>query len=172
MGPLSLKKEVHLSNYGIRDRDPFSRLIGEAVSLNPLLKHNAYRKVEDWAMFIKNAESMTRVPSITLAAILYEEQIHRKPLDIRTFGPAQMGLGELREQGLPEDKALLKDPETSILILARKLKRLEVKTGSLDSAITLHNGYSDFAPKVKARQRDRRLVEIINVLKLRKTVFV
>jgi hypothetical protein len=93
---------------------------------------------------------------------LYEEAVHRKPVDLQTFGVAQIGVGELLQQGLPPDPDLLNNNRFSVWILARKLKRIQIETGSLRKAITLHNGYSDYLKKIEKRATDPRIKALLN----------
>lgn len=161
-----------LSNYGVKKRSLAGSIVSELASQNFFLRESAYRNIEDWVQYIKNSSEVYQIPSSTLAAILYEEQVHRKPVDFRTFGPAQIGIQELEIQGLPPDKKILEDPQLSILVLGRKLNRLRKQTGSLEAAITLHNGYSDFLPKVEERRRDPRLIMILTSKRTENTLFV
>lgn len=154
-------KEPALSNYGVKNRSLGETLLSKVSSNLPITQELAYRGIESWVPFIKQASSVYQVSEEVLAAVLFEEALHRKPIDIETFGPAQLGLGELIAQGLPPKKELLEDPEMSIWVLARQLNRLKKKTGSLDSAITLHNGYEDFLLSVKERRKDARLLMIL-----------
>ena len=169
-GCQSFKPE--LSNYGVKNRTLAGSLVSKLVSQNFFLREAAYRNIEEWVHFIKNSSEVYQIPSSTLAAILYEEQVHRKPVDFKTFGPAQIGIHELEIQGLPLDKKILEDPQLSILVLGRKLNRLRKQTGSLEAAITLHNGYSDFLPKIEERRRDPRIIMILSSSKTEKTLFV
>jgi hypothetical protein len=154
--------EPALRNYGVKNRSLGATLLSKVSSNLPITQELAYRDIESWVQYIKQASSIYRIPEETLAAILFEEALHRKPVDIETFGPAQLGVGELIAQGLPPKRELLEDPEMSIWVLTRQLSRLRKKTGSLDSAITLHNGYEDFLLTVKKRQKDVRLLMLLD----------
>lgn len=155
-----------LSNYGVKRRDSLTSLSSHVVSEVPPLQERAYRNIEEWSFYINQCGEIYKIPPITLAAILYEESVHRKPVDIKTFGPAQLGLEELRKQGFPENKEILEDPELAILVLARKLHRLRKETGSLNNAIVLHNGYDDYLKSVKDREKDNRLRMILTVKRI------
>jgi hypothetical protein len=94
-------------------------------------------------------------------AVLYEEALHRKPIDIETHGAAQLGVGELTAQGLPPDVSLLENDRFAVWLLGRKLLRLKLETGSFTDALTLHNGYTDFASSVEKRSRDPLLLSLL-----------
>jgi hypothetical protein len=126
--------------------------------------------VQKYVPFVKEAARTHKIPANVLLAILFEEELHRKPVDLRTFGPAQIGLGELVIQGLPPRRDLLEDPEVSIYLLASKLKRVQQQTGSLQTAITLHNGYSDYLYMIQKSARDPRLLEMLESVQLKETV--
>lgn len=158
-------KEPALKSFGVKNRSLGATLISQVSSEIPITQELAYRDLESWAFYIKQASVVYKVPETTLAAILFEEALHRKPVDFKTFGPAQLGLGELVSQGLPPKKELLEDPEMSIWVLTRQIDRLRKKTGSLDVAITLHNGYEDFLGAVRQREKDNRLLMILNMQK-------
>lgn len=154
--------EPSLHNYGVKNRSLGGTLLSRVSSNVPLAQELAYKDIENWVPFIKQSSAIYHIPEITLAAILYEEAVHRKPIDVSTFGPAQLGYGELRAQGLPPKRELLEDPEMAIWVLTRQLNRLRKQTGSLANAITLHNGYEDFLKSVQSREKDQRLQMFLN----------
>jgi hypothetical protein len=158
-----------LSNYGVKNRPVGQKVISNAMSSMELLKERTYLTVASYLPFVRAASKTHGIPANVLLAILYEEEIHRKPFDIKTYGPAQLGLGELEKQGLPQRLDLLIDPEVSIFILAAKLKRLQKETGSLEVAITLHNGYSDYLLQVRKRAKDPRILQILKANIVRQT---
>jgi hypothetical protein len=138
----------------------------------PLLQERTYFKMVEYAPYVHSASERFRIPPNVLMAILYEEEIHRKPVDIRTYGPAQLGVAELELHGLPPDYRLLQDPYISIWLLASKLRRLQNSTGSLETAITLHNGYSDYHKLVRERAKDPRILMILEGKTLRDSLLV
>jgi hypothetical protein len=148
-------------NLGVKRRPVGQAVVSNAVDVTPFLVARAYSRVASYKPFVIEAAKRHHVPAITLLAILFEEELHRKPVDVSTFGPAQLGIGELRAQGLPERVELLEDPEISIFLLAAKLDRLRRVHGSLKTAIMLHNGYDDYFTMIEKRQKDPHLLEIL-----------
>ncbi len=161
-----------LSNYGVRDRTITPTLISNTVSSIPMTREMSYQKLETLVPYIKKASSQFHIPENVLAAVLYEEILHRKPVDVKTFGVAQLGLNELVRQGLPPKQQLLEDDEVSVWLLASKLRRLQTETGSLKDAIILHNGYYDFYDSVKKSAKDSKILTILEQKKKRITLFV
>lgn len=161
-----MKADPILGRYGVRDRSLAGVLAGKVASKVEPLQERSYRNIEEWSFYINQCSAIYKIPPVTLAAILYEEGVHRKPIDLQTYGPAQLGLGELEKQGFPKDPAILEDPELSILILSRKLYRLRKEHGSLDKAITLHNGFTDYLKQIKAREKDPRIRMILTVKRI------
>ena len=127
----------------------------------PPLKERTYSYLSAVKPHVLAASKRHSIPPNVIMAILFEEGIHRKPVDVSTFGPAQLGLGELERMGLPPKVELLEDDETAIFILAAKLRRLQLETGSLRDAILLHNGYSDYHRSIQLRAKDPRILEIL-----------
>lgn len=156
----------NLSNYGVKDRTIAPSVISNTVSEVKFIQENGYAKLSKLVPYIREASKVHRVPDNVLAAVLYEEIIHRKPVDIKTFGVAQLGVGELVEQGLPPKSYLLENDELSVWLLAKQLRRLQDKTGSLSKAIILHNGYYDFYDSVKIRAKDKRLIMLLKEKKV------
>lgn len=146
-----------LNNYGIKDRTVTPTVISTVVSKSPITKEVAYKKLETLVPYIKISSKQFNIPENVLASVLYEEIIHRKPIDLKTFGVSQLGLNELVIQGLPPKKELLDDDEVSVWLLASKLRRLQNKTGSLKDAIILHNGYYDYYDSVKKTAKDPKI---------------
>jgi len=122
----------------------------------------SYEKLETLIPYIKKASKQFNIPENVIAAVLYEEILHRKPVDVRTFGVAQLGLKELMIQGLPPKKELLDDDEVSVWLLASKLRRLQNETGSLRDAIILHNGYYDYYDSVKKSAKDNKIIMMLS----------
>lgn len=151
-----------LDNYGVKDRTITPTVISKVVSNNPISKELAYQKLEEIIPYIKQASDHFNIPKNILAAVLYEEIIHRKPIDVKTFGVAQLGLGELEEQGIPLSQGILEDDEVSVWLLAGKLRRLQNKTGSLKDAIILHNGYYDYYESVRNSANNLRILVLLN----------
>jgi hypothetical protein len=157
--PIAIDSE--LGNYGVKQRPIGQAIVSQAVSEVPLLQEHTYQKMEEYAPYAHAASKEFGIPANVLLAILYEEGIHRKPVDVTTYGPAQLGMGELELHGLPPDRTILQDPYISIWLLGSKLRRLQNTTGSLRTAIALHNGYSDYHNLVRARAKDPRLLMIL-----------
>ena len=132
----------------------------------------SYKKLETLIPYIKKASAHFDIPENVIAAILYEEILHRKPVDVKTFGVAQLGLNELVKQGLPPKQELLEDDEVSVWLLASKLRRLQKETGSLKTAIILHNGYYDYYDSVRGAAKDPRILSLLEQYKQSKTLFV
>ncbi len=160
-----------LTNYGIKDRTVTPTLISNTVSNIPLTREMSYSKLETLIPYIKTASKQFQVPENVLAAVLYEEILHRKPVDVKTFGVAQIGIQELVKQGLPPKQELLEDDEVSVWLLASKLRRLQKETGSLKTAIILHNGYYDYYESVKESAKDSRILSLLKQYKKRQTLF-
>lgn len=167
LGMSTGKGEPDLSNYGVRDRSLAGTALSQLVSRVEPIKANSYKNIEDWSYYINQCAAIYKIPPVTLAAILYEEGVHRKPVDLKTFGPAQLGLDELETQGFPRDPSILEDPELAIVVLSRKLYRLRKEFGSLDKAITLHNGYTDYLDQIKSREKDPQIRMILTVRHIR-----
>lgn len=161
-----------LNNYGVKDRAVTPTVISNVVSNVPITKELAYKKLETLVPYIKTASKQFHIPENVLAAILYEEILHRKPVDVKTFGVAQLGLNELITQNLPPKQELLDDDEVSVWLLASKLRRLQNQTGSLKDAIILHNGYYDYYDSVKRSAKNPWILSLINQKQKYKTTFV
>ena len=155
LGTMPLETTSELKNYGVRDRSIGGTLTSQVAS--EILSEKGYQTASRLTPYVKEAATLYELPPEILLAILYEEAVHRKPVDIETFGVAQIGLGELVVQGLPPDARLLSNDRLSVWVLARKLKRLQVETGSLKKAITLHNGYSDYLRMIEKRATHPRI---------------
>lgn len=153
------RTEPPLSNHGVRNRSVGATLTSKVA--DRILSEQGYDRVAMLVPYVKECSKTFNIPSNVLLAILYEEAIHRKPLDVRTFGVAQLGVGELQIQGLPPDANLYNNDRFSVWMLSRKLKRLQLQTGSLQAAITLHNGYSDYLPAIQRRSRDPRIKQLL-----------
>ena len=149
------------ANLGVKQRPVGQKTLSKAADIVPLLNERAYARVAEYKPYALAAGKRHNVPPITLLAILFEEELHRKPVDVSTFGPAQLGLGELEKQGLPPRVDLLDDPEVATFVLAAKLDRLRKVYGSLRTAIILHNGFDDYFTMVERRQSDPRLLQIL-----------
>lgn len=157
---LPVERTTELKNYGVKDRSvggAFTSRVADKIFVN-----KGYEEVSRLVPFVKEAAGVFDLPPEILLAILYEEAVHRKPVDLQTFGVAQIGVGELLQQGLPPDPELLNDNRLSVWILARKLKRLQIETGSLKKAIILHNGYSDYLRMIEKRATDPRIEALLN----------
>jgi len=161
-----------LSNYGVKDRTITPTLISNTVSNIPLTQEMTYKKLETLVPYIKKASRQFNIPENVIAAVLYEEILHRKPVDVKTFGVAQLGINELVKQGLPPKQQLLEDDEVSVWLLASKLRRLQNETGSLKSAIILHNGYYDYYDSVRKTAKNNKIKMILDQERKRKTLFV
>jgi len=146
--PISSQNKT-LSNYGVKDRTVTPTVISNVVSNVPMSRTMSYQKLETLVPYIKKASKQFHIPENVIAAVLYEEILHRKPVDVKTFGVAQLGLNELITQGLPPKRELLDDDEVSVWLLASKLRRLQNETGSLRDAIILHNGYYDYYDSIR-----------------------
>lgn len=151
-----------LSNYGVKDRTITPTLISNTVSNIPLTQEMSYQKLETLVPYIKKASKQFHIPENVIAAVLYEEILHRKPVDVKTFGVAQLGLNELITQGLPPKRELLDDDEVSVWLLASKLRRLQNETGSLRDAIILHNGYYDYYDSVRKTAKDPKVLTLLS----------
>ena len=161
-----------LNNYGVKDRTITPTLISNTVSNIPLTQEMSYKKLETLVPYIKKASQKFHIPENILAAVLYEEILHRKPVDVKTFGVAQLGINELVKQGLPPKQKLLEDDEVSVWLLASKLHRLQNETGSLKDAIILHNGYYDYYDSVKKSANNSKILMLLDQKKKKKTIFV
>jgi hypothetical protein len=161
-----------LTNYGVKDRTLTPTIISHTVSNIPVTREMSYSKLETLIPYIKKASKQFQIPENVLAAVLYEEILHRKPVDVKTFGVAQMGVQELIIQGLPPKQELLEDDEVSVWLLASKLRRLQKETGSLKTAIILHNGYYDYYDSVKKTAKDNKILSLLNQKNNRYTSFV
>lgn len=150
-----------LGNYGVKDRTITPTLISNTVSNIPLTQEMTYKKLETLVPYIKKASQKFNIPENVIAAVLYEEILHRKPVDVKTFGVAQLGINELVKQGLPPKQQLLEDDEVSVWLLASKLRRLQNETGSLKSAIILHNGYYDYYDSVRKSAKNSKILSLL-----------
>ena len=161
-----------LSNYGVKDRTITPALLSHTVSSIPMTREMSYKKLETLIPYIKKASAQFHIPENVIAAILYEEILHRKPVDVKTFGVAQLGAQELVKQGLPPKQQILEDDEVSVWLLTSKLRRLQKETGSLKTAIILHNGYYDYYDSVREAAKDQRILSLLEQYKERQTLFV
>ena len=151
-----------LSNYGVKDRTITPMIVSKVVSNVPMSRAMSYQKLQTLIPYIKRASKQFRIPENVIAAVLYEEILHRKPVDVKTFGVAQLGIKELIIQGLPPKKELLDDDEVSVWLLASKLRRLQNETGSLRDAIILHNGYYDYYESVRKTAKDPKVLTLLS----------
>ena len=161
-----------LDNYGVKDRTITPTLISTTVSNIPITKEMSYSKIETLVPYIHISSKQFNIPENVLAAVLYEEILHRKPVDVKTFGVAQLGVNELTKQGLPPKQEILEDDEVSVWLLASKLRRLQNETGSLKDAIILHNGYYDYYESIKKSAKDRRILMLLDQKNRRRTLYV
>lgn len=161
-----------LGNYGVKERPVGQAAVSSVVSSLELLKQKTYGRMKEYRPYVLAASKQSGIPANVLMAILYEEGIHRKPVDLNTYGPAQLGVAELDHSGLPPRVGLLEDPEISVHLLAAKLKRLQRQTGSLQTAIILHNGYSDYLSMIQLRAKDPRIIEILETKFVEETLEV
>ena len=159
--PISSQNKT-LSNYGVKDRTVTPTVISNVVSNVPMSRAMSYQKLETLVPYIKKASKQFHIPENVIAAVLYEEILHRKPVDVKTFGVAQLGLNELITQGLPPKKELLNDDEVSVWLLASKLRRLQNETGSLRDAIILHNGYYDYYDSIRKTAKDPKVLTLLS----------
>jgi len=169
--PLSSQNKT-LSHYGVKDRTITPTVISTVVSNVPMTRTMSYKKLETLVPYIKSASRQFNIPENVIAAVLYEEILHRKPVDVRTFGVAQLGLKELMIQGLPPRKELLDDDEVSVWLLTSKLRRLQNETGSLRDAIILHNGYYDYYDSVRKTAKDPEVLTLLSQHKHRSTILL
>ena len=137
-------------------------IVSKVVSNVPMSRAMSYQKLQTLIPYIKRASKQFRIPENVIAAVLYEEILHRKPVDVKTFGVAQLGIKELIIQGLPPKKELLDDDEVSVWLLASKLRRLQNETGSLRDAIILHNGYYDYYESVRKTAKDPKVLTLLS----------
>ena len=159
-----------LNNYGVKDRTIAPTLISTTVSNIPITKEMSYSKLETLVPYIRISSKQFKIPENVLAAVLYEEILHRKPVDVKTFGVAQLGVNELIKQGLPPEQELLEDDEVSVWLLASKLRRLQNETGSLKDAIILHNGYYDYYDSVRKTAKDPKVLTLLSQQQRRITI--
>ena len=159
--PISSQNKT-LSNYGVKDRTITPTVISKVVSNVPMSRAMGYQKLQTLVPYIRKASKKFSIPENVIAAILYEEILHRKPVDVQTFGVAQLGLNELVIQGLPPKQSLLEDDEVSVWLLASKLRRLQNETGSLRDAIILHNGYYDYYDSVRKSAKDPKILTLLS----------
>ena len=159
--PISSQNKT-LNNYGVKDRTVTPTFISNVVSNVPMTRAMSYEKLQTLIPYIKKASKQFNIPENVIAAVLYEEILHRKPVDLKTFGVAQLGLDELVLQGLPPKRELLDDDEVSIWLLASKLRRLQNETGSLRDAIILHNGYYDYYDSVRKTAKDPKVLTLLS----------
>ena len=159
-----------LSNYGVKDRTITPTVISKVVSNVPMSRTMGYQKLQTLVPYIRKASKKFSIPENVIAAILYEEILHRKPVDVQTFGVAQLGLNELVIQGLPPKQSLLEDDEVSVWLLASKLRRLQNETGSLRDAIILHNGYYDYYDSVRKTAKDPKVLTLLSQQQRRITI--
>ena len=167
--PISSQNKT-LSNYGVKDRTVTPTVISNVVSNVPMTRAMSYEKLQTLVPYIKRASKQFNIPENVIAAVLYEEILHRKPVDVKTFGVAQLGLKELIIQGLPPKRELLDDDEVAVWLLASKLRRLQNETGSLRDAIILHNGYYDYYDSVRKTAKDPKVLTLLSQQQRRITI--
>jgi len=167
--PISSQNKT-LSNYGVKDRTVTPTVISNVVSNVPMTRAMSYEKLETLVPYIRRASKQFHIPENVIAAVLYEEILHRKPVDVKTFGVAQLGLNELVLQGLPPKRELLDDDEVSVWLLSSKLRRLQNQTGSLRDAIILHNGYYDYYDSVRKTAKDPKVLTLLTQQQRRTTI--
>ena len=151
--------ENHLKRYGIKTRDVGSTVTSKLAST--MFTNRTYSELQLLKPYVLEASASSKVPPNVLMAILFEELVHRKPMEIRTHGVAQMGVGELQKQGLPPDESLLESDRLSVWMLGKKLQRLQKEHRSLQVAIIMHNGYYDYLPQIQNRAKDPKIKQIL-----------
>lgn len=161
-------QEQHLSRYKIKTRDVGSTATSKLA--NSMFADRTYAQLRLLRPYVLEASVESKVSPNVLMAILFEELVHRKPMDVQTHGIAQIGVGELREQGLPPDESLLDNDRLSVWLLGKKLQRLQKEHQSLQMAIIMHNGYYDYLPQIQNRAKDPKIKEILTEKKVISTL--
>ena len=152
-------QEQHLAQYKIKTRDVGSTATSKLAS--SMFTNRTYAELRLLRPYVFESSAASKVPPNVLMAILFEELVHRKPMEIRTHGVAQMGVGELQKQGLPPDESLLESDRLSVWMLGKKLQRLQKEHRSLQVAIIMHNGYYDYLPQIQNRAKDPKIQQIL-----------
>jgi len=151
--------EQHLARYKIKTRDVGSTATSKLAS--SMFANRTYAELRLLRPYILEASAASKIPPNVIMAVLFEELVHRKPMDIRTHGVAQIGVGELQKQGLPPDESLLENDRLSVWLLGKKLQRLQKEHRSLQFAIIMHNGYYDYLPQIQNRAKDLKIKQIL-----------
>jgi len=151
--------EQHLARYKIKTRDVGSTATSKLAS--SMFANRTYAELRLLRPYILEASAASKIPPNVIMAVLFEELVHRKPMDIRTHGVAQIGVGELQKQGLPPDESLLENDRLSVWLLGKKLQRLQKEHRSLQFAIIMHNGYYDYLPQIQNRAKDPKIKQIL-----------
>lgn len=151
--------EQHLARYKIKTRDVGSTATSKLAS--SMFANRTYTELRLLRPYVLEASAASKIPPNVIMAILFEELVHRKPMDLRTHGVAQIGVGELQKQGLPPDESLLENDRLSVWLLGKKLQRLQKEHRSLQMAIIMHNGYYDYLPQIQTRAKDPKIKQIL-----------
>ena len=151
--------EQHLARYKIKTRDVGSTATSKLAS--SMFANRTYAELRLLRPYVLEASIASKIPPNVIMAILFEELVHRKPMDVRTHGVAQIGVGELQKQGLPPDESLLENDRLSVWLLSKKLQRLQKEHRSLQFAIIMHNGYYDYLPQIQNRAKDPKIKQIL-----------
>ena len=151
--------EQHLARYKIKTRDVGSTATSKLVS--SMFANRTYAELRLLRPYVLEASIASKIPPNVIMAILFEELVHRKPMDVKTHGVAQIGVGELQKQGLPPDESLLENDRLSVWLLGKKLQRLQKEHRSLQFAIIMHNGYYDYLPQIQNRAKDPKIKQIL-----------
>ena len=151
--------EQHLARYKIKTRDVGSTATSKLAS--SMFANRTYAELRLLRPYVLEASAASKIPPNVIMAVLFEELVHRKPMDIRTHGVAQIGVGELQKQGLPPDESLLENDRLSVWLLGKKLQRLQKEHRSLQFAIIMHNGYYDYLPQIQNRAKDPKIKQIL-----------
>ena len=181
--------------FGVHGPQPrLAQLFSEGIDhLQPLRNHTIARLLELRPVILKECK-LRQVNPMLVTAILFDEMRHAKPGEnhplaahsglFSTHGPAQLGVGELRHQGIldadagPEEitwaREQLLDPDQNVKVLVGKFARLKQDLGfpssrmlnasasprdakGLATLAYLHNGKLDYPRRILASMQDPEL---------------
>lgn len=186
--------------FGVHGPQPrLAQLFSDGIigQIQPLRSHTINRIVALQPL-IRSESRRQRVNPMLVTAVLFDEMRHAKPGEdlplaahsglFSTHGPAQLGLGEMQQQGLlpaepgPEEVAAareqLLDPEQNVRLLIGKFARLsralqlprhrELQasgspgdTKALATLAYLHNGKLDYPRRILRHMQDPELHAVV-----------
>jgi hypothetical protein len=185
--------------FGVHGPQPrLAQLFSEGIDHFQPLRVHTLGRLEELRPVILHESASRAINPMLVAAVLFDEMRHAKPGEdnpiaarsglFNTHGPAQLGLGEMVQQGLlgadptPEQRdqarQQLLDPNRNVQLLVGKFARLRLALGmnqgrvlmasrsprdakALATLAYLHNGKLDYPGRILRHMQDPELHALI-----------